>query len=295
MLFIISKILFIWYSIWILSVFIVLAVFWQEIWVDVNTLSLAVLPIFLPIFEKFFQFIKKDSIFNFEVNKENMFKLWCSVFLPIFIFFIREIGLVEVMILISFFAGIFFAIDERHYFSLSFILLLFVVLEILIWNNFWADSLSIYLYCFLCIWVFISIFNQTVNKELIEKQEKNIFFEKIKNPQKAEKIVYFWFLFYLIAFVVLLILKEISLIKYLLILFFTSYWIGKMFWFEMNYKFDKKNLENELKWVKIWNWYLISSILSLILVKFFINWDNILIITLFIIILIINTISFILF
>jgi len=36
------------------------------------------------------------------------------------------------MILISFFAGIFFAIDERYYFSLSFILLLFVVLEILI-------------------------------------------------------------------------------------------------------------------------------------------------------------------
>ena len=129
---------------------------------------------------------------------------------------------------------------------------------------------------------------------MIEKQEKNIFFEKIKNSQKAEKIVYFWFLFYLIGFVILLILKEISLIKYLLILFFTSYWIGKMFWFEMNYKFGKKNLENELKWVKIWNWYLISSILSLILVKFFINWDNILIITLFIIILIINTISFIL-
>jgi len=129
---------------------------------------------------------------------------------------------------------------------------------------------------------------------LIEKQEKNIFFEKIKNPQKAEKIVYFWFLFYLIAFVVLLILKEISLLKYLLILFFTSYWIGKIFWFEMNYKFDKKNLENELNWVKIWNWYLISSILSLILVKFLVNWDNLLIISLFIIILIINTISFIL-
>jgi len=129
---------------------------------------------------------------------------------------------------------------------------------------------------------------------LIEKQEKNIFFEDIKNPQKAEKIVYFWFLFYLIGFVILLILKEISLIKYLLILFFTSYWIGKIFWFEMNYKFDRKKLEYELNWVKIWNWYLISSILSLILVKFLVNWDNLLIISLFIIILIINTISFIL-
>ena len=57
---------------------------------------------------------------------------------------------------------------------------------------------------------------------------------------------------------------------------------------------EVKKLENELNWVKIWNWYLISSILSLILVKFLVNWDNLLIISLFIIILIINTISFIL-
>lgn len=263
MLFIISRILFIWYTIWIIWVFFSFLLFWNNLQIDKNLLSILFLPIIIPIFDKIFEYIKKDSVLNFDFSKENIFKLVLSFFLIIIIFFAREIFFIDLWIVFLIFLWIFFAIDERFYFLISLIILIFVPLELILENKELAEKLSIYVYYFLCIWVIISIINQTINKNLSEKQN-TLFFKKIKKEKLAENIVYISFIAFLTILSIILISWKIFLIKFLVIWLIFIYLIWKIFWFEINYKIENK----EKEWLKLSNWYILSFILTIVIIKY---------------------------
>lgn len=52
-------------------------------------LNFLFLPILIPFFEKIFEFIKKNSILNFSLTKENIIKILAIIFLTSFLFLFK--------------------------------------------------------------------------------------------------------------------------------------------------------------------------------------------------------------
>ena len=287
----IAKIFYIWNLIWILSLVLIFIIFKSDfIIINREILSLSFAILVLPIFDKIFEYIKKDSVFNFKLSKENIIKLIAIPVLLLIIFLTRETSVLSILTLWILFFWILFAVDERNYFLWSLCLLIIIIFEVLIENTWNADYLSIYMYYFLIIWVLISILNNSVNKDLIKNQEKNIFFEKLKNIKKAENLVYGGFITYIILFTICILSENYGLIKYFFWVFIVVYTIWKILWFKLDFRINKE----ELKEINLWNWYIISTILSIMTVKFLLNWDNTVMIFFLAIVFIINIICYIL-
>lgn len=261
MLAIFSKYLFIWYSLTIFFLTIIFN-FQNEAILNKELLNFLFLPILIPFFEKIFEYIKKDSIFNFSLNTENFVKIFIIFFITSFLFFFKNINFYDSLVLAMIFFWIFFAIDERYFFLISSNLLVLIILNLILKEQKLAETFSIYLYYFLCIWVLVSILDSTINKYLNEKKEKN-FLEKYKNEKLSKKIVYSSFLIYIFFIIFSIISKNIFLIEYFTIIFLFIYFIGKIFWFEINFKIWKE----KFKWINFLNFYIITWILSTILLK----------------------------
>lgn len=261
MLAIFSKYLFIWYS---LAIFFLIIIFnfQNETILNKELLNFLFLPILIPFFEKIFEFIRKDSILNFSLNMENFIKIFIIFFIISFLFLFKNINFYDSLVLAMIFFWIFFAIDERYFFLISSNLLILIILNLILKEQKLAETFSIYLYYFLCIWVLVSILNSTINKYLNEKKEK-IFLEKYKNKKLSKKIVYSSFLIYVFFIIFSIISKNIFLIEYFTIIFLFIYFIGKFFWFEINFKIWKE----KFKWINFLNFYIITWILSAILLK----------------------------
>lgn len=287
----IAKIFYIWNFIWILSFVLIFLIFWSDFQIvnrEILSLSFAVLV--LPVFDKIFEYIKSDSVFNFELSKENIVKLIAIPVLLLVIFLAQETSILSILTLGILFFWILFAVDERNYFLWSLCLLIIIIFEVLIENTWNADYLSIYMYYLLIIWVLISILNNSVNKDLIKSQEKNIFLNKIKNIKKAENLVYWGFIAYILAFTACILIGSYSLIKYFFWAFIVVYIVWKILWFKLTFTINKQ----ELKDINLWNWYIISTILSIMTLKFLLNWDNTIMIFFLAIVFIVNIICYIL-
>lgn len=287
----IAKIFYIWNLIWILSLVLIFLIFWSDFQIvnrEILSLSFAVLV--LPVFDKIFEYIKSDSVFNFELSKENIVKLIVIPVLLLVIFLAQETSILSILTLGILFFWILFAVDERNYFLWSLCLLIIIIFEVLIENTWNADYLSIYMYYLLIIWVLISILNNSVNKDLIKIQEKNILLNKIKNIKKAENLVYWGFIAYILAFTACILSGSYSLIKYFFWAFIIVYIVWKILWFKLTLTINKQ----ELKDINLWNWYIISTILSIMTLKFLLNWDNTIMIFFLAIVFIINIICYIL-
>lgn len=287
----IAKIFYIWNLIWILSLVLIFIIFKSDfIIINREILSLSFAILVLPIFDKIFEYIKSDSVFNFELSKENIVKLIAIPVLLLVIFLAQETSILSILTLGILFFWILFAVDERNYFLWSLCLLIIIIFEVLIENTWNADYLSIYMYYLLIIWVLISILNNSVNKDLIKIQEKNIFLNKIKNIKKAENLVYWGFIAYILAFTACILSENYSLIKYFFWAFIIVYIVWKILWFKLTLTINKQ----ELKDINLWNWYIISTILSIMTLKFLLNWDNTIMIFFLAIVFIINIICYIL-
>ena len=143
----IAKIFYIWNLIWILSLVLIFLIFWSDFQIvnrEILSLSFAVLV--LPVFDKIFEYIKSDSVFNFELSKENIVKLIVIPVLLLVIFLAQETSILSILTLGILFFWILFAVDERNYFLWSLCLLIIIIFEVLIENTWNADYLSIYMY-----------------------------------------------------------------------------------------------------------------------------------------------------
>ncbi|RKW21746.1 hypothetical protein D8B46_06860 [Candidatus Gracilibacteria bacterium] len=287
----IAKIFYIGNLIGILSLVLIFLIFGSDFQIvnrEILSLSFAVLV--LPVFDKIFEYIKSDSVFNFELSKENIVKLIAIPVLLLVIFLAQETSILSILTLGILFFGILFAVDERNYFLGSLCLLIIIIFEVLIENTGNADYLSIYMYYLLIIGVLISILNNSVNKDLIKSQEKNIFLNKIKNIKKAENLVYGGFIAYILAFTACILIGSYSLIKYFFGAFIVVYIVGKILGFKLTFTINKQ----ELKDINLGNWYIISTILSIMTLKFLLNGDNTIMIFFLAIVFIVNIICYIL-
>jgi hypothetical protein len=64
---------------------------------EILSLSFAILV--LPIFDKIFEYIKSDSVFNFELSKENIVKLIAIPVLLLVIFLAQETSILSILTL----------------------------------------------------------------------------------------------------------------------------------------------------------------------------------------------------
>lgn len=137
-----------------------------------------VLYIFMYIFVFLIWFIiweiRKDFvIWDFLFKWKNVFK-YIVILLYIFIAYkFSDFNLMlEIIIWYILFCLLFF-IDSRISFLIALSLLSFVPVFLIMWDNSKAETLSIYTYYFLIIWVFMSIYENIINKNLDNNFIKN--------------------------------------------------------------------------------------------------------------------------
>ncbi len=225
--------------------------------------------IFISVFDKLFEYIKSDSNFSIKLNSDFLFKIIVFFIVLWAIIYSKDFWFFNLAIISSIFIWILFAIEERYYFLVAFILLLYVIVFLMFKDNKTAEILSINLYYFLVIWVIISIINSSLNKKIVEEKSEKIksliFF---KNQKKYLRNIFnISFIIYALLILVFLFFKNYQIIKYLSIIFIFLYFLWKFFWFKINFKRELQNKNN----INIWKWIFISSIYSLILVKFTLN------------------------
>ncbi len=93
------------------------------------------------------------------------YKIWIIILSWIGILFFRSFDIFYILMTLYILTSILFLIEERVHLFIAGIFLFFTIIQLIFWNNTWANILSIYCYYFLVLWTIQSIINSKFRKE----------------------------------------------------------------------------------------------------------------------------------
>ena len=128
----------------------------------------------LPFLEMLIESVRKSfSFWNLSIKHEdNLLKyIWIIVFWIISYFYGLELSTIGILCFLAF--SILFKIDSRLSFIWALMFLLIIPLYMILWDKESAETVSIFAYYMLIIWVIIEIYNQIFQKKSENIESKN--------------------------------------------------------------------------------------------------------------------------
>lgn len=235
-----------------LFIFVLFLFLFDQIFFKFYTVfSILYLIVLFPIFDYFFDYIKKDLCDNNNLLYEKIYwlKKYFKEFILVIIFFLIIYFFIwnnyKIFTVSFFITSIFYSIPWKVSFLISFLLLSIVPLYMINNNNLIAENFIVYSMYFLFIWIFLNIFNNikiylnnnyffiNISKKVKKIYLKIVFF--ITN--KDSNFIYLLFFLYLILFIFSFYYQNLFIyLKYWFIFLFFIYFILKFFGFTLNWK-----------------------------------------------------------